>query len=166
MSTDQEMQLRWIERRDADAFAELVMLYAGMVYATCRRVLSDATDAEDVAQECFIELARTARVVKPSIGGWLHRVAVYRSLNHLRAESRRNARELRYSAEQPTALVAEWDHVKPHLDAAIAELPEKLRLAVVHRFLEGKSQDEVAKDLGISRTAAQYRIHRGVDMIR
>lgn len=45
-------------------------------------------------------------------------------------------------------------------------MPEKLRLAVIQRFLEGKSQEDVAKSLGVSRSTAQYRIERGVEEIR
>jgi len=80
--------------RDADAFAEIVSRYSAMVYGTCKRVTRNPTDAEDVAQECFIELARVRRTITPSLGGWLHRVAVRRSLNRLKAESRRKRREV------------------------------------------------------------------------
>ena len=166
MHIDQEMQLRWISGRDADAFTNLVIRHAGMVFATCRRVLGNPTEAEDVAQECFLELAQRTRVVKPSLGGWLHRVAVYRSLNRLKSDSRRKTREKRYVDEHAQASITEWDDIKPHLDAAIAELPDRFRLPVIHRFLEGQTQEEVARNLGISRTTAQYRINRGVDEIR
>jgi hypothetical protein len=44
MSYEQEMQQRWIARRDANAFTELVQQHAGMVFATCRSVLGDATE--------------------------------------------------------------------------------------------------------------------------
>lgn len=166
MSYEQEMQQRWITRRDANAFTELVQQHAGMVFATCRRVLGDATEAEDVAQECFMELAGTTKVVKPSLGGWLHRVAVFRSLNRIRADHRRKLREKAYAEAHSVSSERVWDDIKPHLDEAIAELPEKFRLAVIHRFLEGKSQEDVAKSLGVSRSTAQYRIERGVEEIR
>ncbi len=166
MRYEQEMQQRWIARRDANAFTELVQQHAGMVFATCRRVLGDATEAEDVAQECFMELAGATKVVKPSLGGWLHRVAVFRSLNRIRADHRRKLREKTYSEAHPRTTEAGWDDIKPHLDEAIAALPDKFRLAVIHRFLEGKSQEDVAKSLGVSRSTAQYRIERGVEEIR
>lgn len=166
MSYEQEVQQRWIARRDANAFTELVQQHAGMVFATCRRVLGDATEAEDVAQECFMELAGATKVVKPSLGGWLHRVAVFRSLNRIRADHRRKLREKAYVEAHSASIEPGWDDIKPHLDEAIAELPEKLRLAVINRFLEGKSQEDVAKSLGVSRSTAQYRIERGVEEIR
>jgi DNA-directed RNA polymerase specialized sigma24 family protein len=116
MRYEQEMQQRWIARRDANAFTELVQQHAGMVFATCRRVLGDATEAEDVAQECFMELAGATKVVKPSLGGWLHRVAVFRSLNRIRADHRRKLREKTYTETHSVAAEAAWDDIKPHLD--------------------------------------------------
>ncbi len=165
-SNDQAMQALWIERQDANAFTELVQRHAGMVYATCRRVLGNAGAAEDVAQECFMELARQRSVVAPSLGGWLHRVAVLRSRNRIRGDKRRSAREMRYALKQGAAVEPVWDDVKPHLDEAIAALPERLRTPVVQRFLEGRTQEQVARDLGVARSTAQHRIERGVEAIR
>ena len=58
MAGDGTLLQRYASDHDADAFAELVRRYAGMVYATCMRVTGNAHDAEDVAQECFLTLAR------------------------------------------------------------------------------------------------------------
>ncbi|MCH9057310.1 MAG: hypothetical protein IIB55_01640, partial [Planctomycetes bacterium] len=44
-------------QRDAEAFAEIVTRHAGMVFATCNRILGDRAAAEEVAQECFLALA-------------------------------------------------------------------------------------------------------------
>jgi len=43
---------RWVQLRDAEAFNEIVSRYAGMVFGTCRRILANTEDAEDVTQEC------------------------------------------------------------------------------------------------------------------
>jgi len=166
MQQEIERQQRWIRHRDANAFTELVHEHAGMVFGTCRRILNNATEAEDVAQECFMEFARARKVVTPSLGGWLHRVAVFRSLNRIRGERRRKVREEHFASTHPTTTQPEWDDIKPHLDEAIAKLPEKFRMAVVQRFLSGKTQEEVARSLGVSRSTAQYRIQRGVEEIR
>ncbi len=66
----------WRKERDADAFSELVSRYAGMVYATSRRVLKNSDDAEDVAQECFLALAELKADVHSSLAGWLRRIAI------------------------------------------------------------------------------------------
>jgi len=84
--TDERLLERWSDRRDAGAFREIAARYAAMVYATCRRILGNATEAEDVTQECFETLAQVDKGPKKHLGAWLHAVATNRSLNRLRAE--------------------------------------------------------------------------------
>ena len=68
---------RWRKTHDAEAFAQLAAPYAGLVYAACRRVLGNDTEAEDVTQECFLSLAQKApRNVQP-LGPWLYTVATH-----------------------------------------------------------------------------------------
>ena len=50
-----------------------------MVYATCKRILGNATEAEDVAQECFVELLRGRANVQSSLAPWLYTVAIRRA---------------------------------------------------------------------------------------
>ena len=57
LSTDSALLERWSTRRDVEAFTELVSRHSAMVYTTCKRILQNDADAEDVSQECFIELA-------------------------------------------------------------------------------------------------------------
>ncbi len=160
------MQEQWIGQRDADSFAELVSRHAGMVYATCVRVLGDATEAEDTAQECFIALAREKTVVTLSLGAWLHAVAVHLSLNRIRADRRRRKRDARFMQEYSGDSEQEWDDIKPHLDVAIAALPDRFRVPVVQRFLEARTHEAIATKLGIGRTTVQDRIEKGVERIR
>ena len=61
------------------AFAELVARHAAMVYGTCRRVLGNAADAEEVAQECFLQLISARIRIRDSLGPWLHTVAQRRA---------------------------------------------------------------------------------------
>jgi hypothetical protein len=56
--TDWALLRRWTDRRDAQAFKEIVSRYASMVYMTCTRILRNSSDAEDVTQECFEVLAQ------------------------------------------------------------------------------------------------------------
>jgi RNA polymerase sigma factor (sigma-70 family) len=164
--SDAALLERWWAARDADAFAEIVARHSGMVYATCRRILGNPADAEDVAQECFLELLGLRKAVRSYLGGWLHQVAAHRSLDRLKAEHRRRRREERFAGAQAAGPDPTWDDIKPHLDAAVAALPREVRDAVVLRFLEGCTHEATATELGIPRTTAQYRIERGVECIR
>jgi RNA polymerase sigma factor (sigma-70 family) len=166
IARDRTLMERWRATHDAEAFAEIVSRHSAMVYGTCKRVLGNPTDAEDVAQECFLELAESRTAIRSSLGGWLHKAAVHRSLNRIKADSRRKQREARFAAEVGYSSGPSWDDIQAHIDEAIAALPDKLREPVIHRFLEGQTHEAIAQNLGISRSTVQYRLARGVEEIR
>ncbi|MCC6946121.1 MAG: RNA polymerase sigma factor, partial [Thermomicrobiales bacterium] len=164
--TDVLLLERWATRRDADAFAQLVARHSAMVYRTCRRILRNASDAEEVSQECFLQLAGARAVPRTSLGGWLHSVAVTRALDRLKSDVRRQRRETAYMKDVEPTDHAEWAELQSHVDEAIAALPEKFREPIVRRYLEGATQDAVGRAMGLSRSTVQYRLDRGVDDIR
>lgn len=157
---------QWRARRDADAFAEIVSRHAGMVYGTCRRVLRDAAEAQDVAQDCFVELMQTSRPVRSSLPAWLHSIALHRSLDRVKAARRRRTREERYASERPDTTELDVDDVLEHVDEAVAELPDELRLPLIYRFLEGQTHDAIAKELDIAESTVRHRINRAVEQTR
>ena len=91
--TDQILLNRWISDRDAQAFKRLTTKHCGMVYATCLRILRNAADAEEAAQESFAALATVSRGPDGAMGAWLHRIATNQALNRRRADGRRRERE-------------------------------------------------------------------------
>ncbi len=164
--TDAMLFEHWMRDRNADAFKLLATRYAAMVYQTCRRILNNPSEAEDVAQECFVILASTDKPIGGYLAPWLHRVAYNRSLARLRAENRRRDREVRYASEQPVARDMAWDEIGGYVDEAIAELPDKLRAPIVAYFLDGQTQEAVALALGIPRSTVTHRVDRGVECLR
>lgn len=165
--TDLDLLTRYASGRDAEAFAELVARHRDMVYAACRRLLGTCADAEDCTQECFLQLARSADAVKTSVGAWLHRVAVRTSMAMRKRDRRRRQRE-REAASMPADQATEpsWDEIKAEGDQAIDELPERLREPLVLHFLEGKGQEAVGRELGLSQSAVATRIKGGVQRLR
>lgn len=83
---DLDLLRRYATSCDADAFRELTLRYSGIVFSTARRATGNAQDAEDIAQACFLQLARHAHEVRDCLGGWLHRTALRRAMN-LRRDS-------------------------------------------------------------------------------
>lgn len=164
--TDAMLFEHWLRERNADAFRLLATRYAAMVYQTCRRILNNASEAEDVTQECFVILASTDKPIGGYLAPWLHRVAYNRSLARLRAENRRREREVRYASEQPVARDIAWDEIGGHVDEAIAELPDKLRIPVVAYFLDGQTQESISLALGIPRSTVTHRVDKGVECLR
>lgn len=162
--SDAVLMDRWRRRSDAEAFAEIVGRHAGMVYGTCRRLLGD-TEAEDVAQECFIKLSQSELRHTQAVGGWLHTVALNACRDRLRSSQRRHVREVAFATvEAPQAIG--WDDLQMHVDEAVAALPDDLRLPIVYHFLEGRTHQDVARALHLTRSGVTRRIQRGIDAIR
>ncbi|MCP4641509.1 MAG: RNA polymerase sigma factor, partial [bacterium] len=163
---DLALLARWHEDRDAEAFTELVHRHAGMVFSTCRRVLRNVSDAEDVAQECFALLAHGTKAPRKHVGAWLHRVATTRALNHIDSDKRRRAREERFAENTGPVSAAELDDLADHVDEAINALPARLRTPLVAHFFEGQTHEAVGETLGMPRGTVTYRINRGVHLVR
>ncbi len=165
-TSDAELWERWRSERDVDAFMELVLRHTGMVYTTCKRVLGNAADAEDLTQECFVELMKAHVRVQDSLAPWLHTVAFRRSIDKTKTEGRRKQREERYAKSIGQLREATAEDMLAHVDEAIAALPETMRTAIVERFLEGKTHQQVADALAISESTVRYRINQGLERIR
>ncbi|MCC6794208.1 MAG: sigma-70 family RNA polymerase sigma factor [Candidatus Hydrogenedentes bacterium] len=164
--SDKNLWKLWAQHRDADAFATIVARHSRMVFATCRRILGNAAEAEDVTQECFLTLSSPEDSVTQDPPARLHALAVYRSLDRLRSIARRAQREATYAAATPRMVELHWNEIEPHVDAAIHELDDETRSLVVQHFLEGKSYSELAELTGIARATVARRVKDGVQSIR
>ncbi len=151
---------------NADAFAELVRRYAPLVYSAALRVLRNSADAEDIAQQCFLELAQRPPAIRSTLAGWLHRLATHRALNHLRGEKRRAEREAAFEATRAAADGEAWEPIGDAIDEAITALKPGLRDVIAHRFLLGESPEDVARALGIAERTVRHRQQQGVEAIR
>jgi RNA polymerase sigma factor (sigma-70 family) len=156
-----------------DAFAEIVRRHLDGVYsAALRRVGGDTHLAEDVAQLVFVALARKARSVAGSanLTGWLYGATRNEAANVVRRERRRKAREheahLMNEIAGPAAGDADWSRVAPVLDAAIDELGENDRAAILARFVERRAFGEIGATLRVSEDAARMRVERALEKLR
>ncbi len=165
-ASDLALLERWNSHGDAEAFKEVATRHAGMVFSTCKRILRSEAEAEDIAQECFALLTQPGRQPKKNLGAWLHAVATNRSLSKLRSEKSRKDRESRYATAQDGAVDVPLDDLFLHVDEAVAELPEKMREAIVLHFFEDQTHGAIAESLGLTRSAVTYRIQRGIERIR
>lgn len=165
-TTDIELHQRWLREHDADAFAALVRAHSRMVFATCRRILSNASEAEEVTQDCFWKLARTRQPIHRSAAAWLHTVATREALNRLKSEQRRRVREAQYSAGEPEVESLRWNEVRPYVDEALEALPDSLREPILLHFLEGVTHAELADREGVAQSTISRRIQKGLDQIR
>ncbi|MCC6488351.1 MAG: sigma-70 family RNA polymerase sigma factor, partial [Candidatus Hydrogenedentes bacterium] len=165
-ASDNILLERWYKNRDAEAFKLIAQRHAGMVFATCRRMLRNYADAEEVAQECFEVLCMTRRRPDRNLASWLHRVATNRCINRIRSTKRLTNRESTYASSKPEGVEITWDDLYHLVDEVIAELPQDLREPVVRHFFEDETHEDIAQSLGVTRSAISHRIHRAIDRMR
>ena len=166
MPSDAELLKQYVRSGDSDAFAELVRRHAGLVYGACLRATGNSHDAEDAAQESFLEMARGAEAVRSALPAWLHATALSRARNLVRSASRRRHREERVMSQETAQTEPTWAELAPRVDDAVAELPEEVRVPVILHFLEGKSQTEIAQELDINQSTVSRRIEKGLSELR
>ena len=144
-------------RRVVEAWLPLVMGTA-LSRTGGRRALS-----EDITQLVFIDLARQARSLRGAmLSGWLYKHTCFTAAKELRAERRRARRERIAAREAPVAVEAGTGK----LDDLLLDLGERDRETLLLRHVEGRSHDEVAEVLGITRAAAQKRAERALERLR
>jgi RND family efflux transporter MFP subunit len=168
--SDGEILERFVSRRDEAAFEELLARHGPMVWGVCQQLLRDPHDAEDAFQATFLVLVRRAASIgqRERLAGWLYGVA-HRVAWRARAQTaRRQAREKRgmeMAAVEPPGPLP-WDDVRPVVHEEVNRLPDKYRTPVVLCYLEGKTQEEAAKDLGWTKGVVKGRLERARDLLR
>jgi RNA polymerase sigma factor (sigma-70 family) len=167
--TDSQLLRAYVEHRAEPAFAELVRRHVDFVYSAAKRMVCDSHLAEDVTQGVFVALAKQAVQLadRPVLSGWLHGTAQNIAAQTVRTDVRRRAREQEAVAmNELSESTAHWQQIAPYLDTALGELDESDRDALLLRYFERKSAQEMAQTLGISDEAAQKRVRRAVEKLR
>ncbi len=167
--TDAQLLQRFAATQDGAAFEALVRRYGPMVLGLCRRLLHNATDAEDAFQATFLVLVRKAgSIAKPELlGNWLYGVA-YRVAVRARANAARRTAHERQAASMPkTEPTPVPDReLREVLDEEINRLPEKYRAPLILCYLEGKTNEQAARQLGCPVGSMSWRLARGREMLR
>jgi RNA polymerase sigma factor (sigma-70 family) len=153
------------------AFEALVKRYHPAVMRVCRRVLNQREDAEDAAQATLAVLSRSAGKIRNrrSLGPWLYAIA-HRIAVRMKALSARR-RELHKRAcgnvsRRPTEDAAIFGELRQILHDEVDHLPDDFRALVVHCYLGGKSNVEMAQFLGCPVGTVKGRLWRARAMLR
>lgn len=173
-NSDAELLREYSEQGHEAAFAEIVSRHTDLVYSAALRQVASPDLARDVAQGVFIDLARKAPALVrktesgPSLVGWLYRSTRFAALTLLRDDRRREAREIQamQDSNPGTEGVPDWDHVRPTLDAAMANLSDADRDALLMRFFKNQDYRTVGAAFGISENTAQQRVVRALEKLR
>jgi RNA polymerase sigma factor (sigma-70 family) len=150
--TDARLLERFAVHRDEVAFAELVRRHRPLVLGVCRRLLRHDADAEDAFQATFLILARKAGSVRKgeSLASFLYGVAL-RVARKVRASTpRRQARQKALADLPATEKMPAWERheYRAVLDEEVGRLPVKYRVPFVLCHLEGRTNEEAARQLG------------------
>ncbi len=156
----------------APDFGTLVDQYQGLVYNTCLGFLKHAEDAEDMAQEVFIEVFRSIKKFRgeANLKTWLYRIAVNKCLESIRKSNRqkRKGDTLSISNEMDVGnerfyhpgVVLEQKERSAILFDAIGQLAEHQQAAFTLHKVEGLSYEEIAKILEKSVASVESLMHR------
>ena len=164
---------------DETAFEELIERHQSAVIGTVAKMLGNPSDAEDIAQQVFIRLWKSAPRYQPKAKFTTFLFTITRNL--VFNESRRKSRKKEYSIEQreddfhlqtpdqhspsPAEDILQKE-LSIAVDRAIAALPKKQRLAVILRRYEGMPYDEIAKIIGLSISATKSQLFRARNSLR
>ena len=165
---DTELLRQYAEQDSESAFAALVTRHVNLVYSAAVRKTGNSHTAEEITQAVFIILAKKARALRREtvLSGWLYQTARLTSANFLRNEIRRVRREQESFMQSLSTETEAWPQIEPLLDDAMGWLNEKERNAIVLRFFEGKSFQEIGAAFGGSENAAKKRVIRGLEKLR
>lgn len=164
---------------DTKAFEELVEKHQSLVIGTVARMLGSNSDVEDVAQQVFVRVWKSARryVPRAKFTTWLLKITRNLVFNEMRRRKRHAATPLQLEVEgeemqlkdehgqTPDATLLEGELQKA-IEAAIAQLPETQRMAVVLRRYEELSYEEIAQVLEQSVPAVKSLLFRARTELR
>lgn len=178
--TEQEL-LFGLRHGDESAFKELVILFQDKVFNTALGLLQHHTEAEDIAQEVFIQVFRSVEKFKGEslLSTWIYRITVTRSLDHLRSKKRKKRfvflQHLFGDNNMPVYEPEDFNHpgvLQENKEEAailfkmIALLPEKQRTAFVLNKVEELSYREIAAILDTSESAVDSLLQRAKQNLR
>lgn len=160
---------------ETEAFGELVDRYQEKIYRLTYHMTGNREEAEDLAQEALVRAYKALHRFKgkSSFYTWLYKIAVNRSLNHLKKRKRKRLYSLddvdlaierdevflEISARESPFRGAAINELQEKLNTALMTLSEKHRLVVVLHDIEGVPHDQIAKTLGCSSGTVRSRLH-------
>ena len=156
---------------DQKAFKLLVDTYQLMVVNTCYAFVHDQDEAEDIAQDVFIQVFESLSTFRfqSKLSTWLYKIAVNRSINHCKSPRGRaikvdieswKQQEVALSPEMPQQQLLEEQEQLELLHRSIDRLPENQRTALILNKYEELSYKEIAEVMGITLSSVESLLFR------
>lgn len=159
-----------VQGGDVEAFSRFVARYTDPAYAIALSILRHEQDAEDAVQAAFIRALERIGQLRPGsrFGPWFYRVLRSTCLNLRRRERLRTHSELTDTAASRDDPHREFERgeARSRVLAALKQLPERQRTAVMMYDLEGYDHAEIAGILGIAVGTSRANLHHGRQALR
>ena len=164
-------EVRGVARpRDRSAERDVYERHVDRVYRMALRMTGNAAVAEDLTQDVFVRAFDRMHQFRgdAEIGTWLHRVAITVILNAVKKRQATATRELPLNAKElaPSNSGAIDMDARDRVRAAVAELPDDLRMVVLLYDVEGYTHNEIADMMGINAGACRMRLLRARQLLR
>jgi RNA polymerase sigma-70 factor (ECF subfamily) len=153
----------------AEDFDRLYRTAYPRVYRTLAVILADPAEAEDCAQDAFVQAFQAWKRWRPDAPAeaWIHRIAVNRAISFRRRAKLRTVGEVLRRLGRPAASADPADTAtKPDLVTALRSLPPKLAAAIVLRHYHGYNNREIAAALGVSERTIGTRLLQAGQRLR
>jgi RNA polymerase sigma-70 factor (ECF subfamily) len=151
------------------AFERLFRQEYARVVGIAHRIVRDADEAEDVAQDVFISFYRKHPAEAGYAPAWLHAAAAHTALNAIRSRERRGKRETAHAREGDRTVdpqsAAETSETRAEVRAALARMDERAASLLALRY-SGLSYDEIAAALGLRKTSIGTLLSRAEDAFK
>jgi RNA polymerase sigma-70 factor (ECF subfamily) len=159
---DERALIRQAQRSDARAFEALYKMHIDKVYGICLRMTGNVSEAEDCAQEAFIQAWNKMDKFRgdSAFSTWLHRIAVNSVLGRIRKAKREQDRLIAVGEIAPATVTTGDSGDLRDLSEAVDRLPQGARNVFVLHAIYGYSHDEAGQMLGIAAGTSKAQLHR------
>ncbi|MDP4163218.1 MAG: RNA polymerase sigma factor SigW [Bacillota bacterium] len=173
--------VKQVKKGDQNAFGEIVEIYKDSLYQVCYRILGNRQEAEDAAQEAFIRAYVNINSfnIELKFSTWIFRIATNLCIDRIRRKKPDFYLDAEVSGTQGLTMYSQIASEDPLTEARvesmelqdtiqkeILKLPEKYRIAIVLKYIEDLSLNEISEILDLPLGTVKTRIHRGRDLLR
>ncbi|OYD07523.1 RNA polymerase sigma factor [Paludifilum halophilum] len=174
MTVEEQKIIRQIQAGSRELYRVIVERYQQRVYAVALQATGHPKDAEDLAQEIFLQAYRSLSSYRyqAQFSTWLYRIAINKALDWKRRKARSPSphpavdveKELATSfLPEPTLLKKEEQN---RLRQMVDRLPDKYRCVVVRYYFNHDSYEIIADDLGIAKKTVETRLYRAKKLLQ
>lgn len=168
--SDFELVDSFVQQKDEKILSVLFVRHVDIAYRTALRITKNSADAEDIVQISFVELMRTIQSFRKegSFLSWFLKIVSHRSLDYLRADKKRMAREFRslQQDDYEDKTLETIEEQKKMVEAHLLKLPFIYREPIYLKMVEGLDTSEISKILSKPEKTIRTQISRGIERLK